>query len=81
MFREVCQWTVPSGGRAAARVASQIDETKNPVAQRLSLAPRRVRTYLQRARTRYATAGRPAPSKAALVARAIQDGIVSVNDL
>jgi DNA-binding CsgD family transcriptional regulator len=56
-------------------------ESKELVAQRLSVAPATVRTYLQRARARYAAVGRPAPTKAALVARAIQDGIVSVNDL
>jgi DNA-binding NarL/FixJ family response regulator len=56
-------------------------ENKNLVAQRLSLSPSTIRTFLQRARTRYAAVGRPASSKAALVARAIQDGIISVNDL
>jgi DNA-binding NarL/FixJ family response regulator len=56
-------------------------ESKELVAERLSVSPTTVRTYLQRARTKYAAVGRPAPTKAALVARAIQDGIVSVNDL
>jgi hypothetical protein len=32
-------------------------------------------------RAKYAAVGRPAKTKAALVARAIQDGIVSVHDL
>jgi DNA-binding NarL/FixJ family response regulator len=56
-------------------------ESKTLVAQRLSIAPTTVRTYLQRARAKYAAVGRPAATKAALVARAIQDGIVSVEDL
>lgn len=56
-------------------------ENKDLVAERLSVSTATVKTLLQRARTRYAGAGRPAPTKAALIARAIQDGIVSVNDL
>jgi DNA-binding NarL/FixJ family response regulator len=56
-------------------------ENKDLVGRRLGVAPTTVRTYLQRARAKYAAVGRPAPTKAALVARAIQDGIVSVDDL
>jgi len=40
------------------------------------------RSYaLQRVRAKYAAAGRPATTKAALVARAIQDGIVNVEEI
>lgn len=56
-------------------------ESKELVARRLFLADSTVRTYLQRVRAKYAAAGRPATTKAALVARAIQDGIVSVEEL
>ena len=35
----------------------------------------------QRARAKYAAVGRPAPTKAALIARAVQDGILSIEDL
>jgi DNA-binding NarL/FixJ family response regulator len=56
-------------------------ESKDVVARRLEIAPTTVRTHLQRVRAKYAAAGRPATTKAALVARAIQDGIVSVDDL
>ena len=56
-------------------------ENKDLVAERLAVSAATVKTLLQRARTRYASAGRPAPTKAALIARAIQDGIVSVSDL
>jgi DNA-binding NarL/FixJ family response regulator len=56
-------------------------ETKEAVGRELSIAPTTVRTYLQRIRAKYAGAGRPAPTKAALVVRAIQDGIVGVEDL
>ena len=56
-------------------------ESKDLVAERLSVGPATVRTYLQRVRARYAAVGRPAPTKAALLARAIQDGIISVDDI
>lgn len=56
-------------------------ENKNAVAQRLYIEPSTVATHLQRVRAKYAAVGRPAPTKAALVARAIQDDILSVDDL
>ncbi len=56
-------------------------ESKELVAKRLYIAPATVRTHLQRARAKYAAVGRPAPTKSALLARAIEDGILSLNDL
>ncbi len=56
-------------------------ESKEMVARKLNLSVRTVNTYIDRARIRYAHAGRPAPTKAALVARAIQDGLVRLEDL
>ncbi|MEZ0340122.1 response regulator [Mycobacterium sp. pV006] len=56
-------------------------ESKELVAKRLFIAPTTVRTHLQRARAKYASVGRPAPTKSALLARAIEDGILSLNDL
>ncbi len=56
-------------------------ESKELVGGRLYISPATVRTHLQRIRVKYAAAGRPAPTKAALVARAIQDGMISVDDL
>lgn len=56
-------------------------ESKDHVARQLKIAPTTVRTHLQRVRAKYAAVGRPATTKAALVARAIQDGIVSVDDI
>jgi DNA-binding NarL/FixJ family response regulator len=56
-------------------------ESKDLVAHQLQIAPTTVRTHLQRVRAKYAAVGRPATTKAALVARAIQDGIVNVNDI
>jgi DNA-binding NarL/FixJ family response regulator len=56
-------------------------ESKDLVADQLQIAPTTVRTHLQRVRAKYAAVGRPATTKAALVARAIQDGIVNVDDI
>ncbi|TRW86405.1 response regulator transcription factor [Mycolicibacterium sp. 018/SC-01/001] len=56
-------------------------ESKELVGKRLFIAPSTVRTHLQRARAKYAAVGRPAPTKSALLARAIQDGILGLSDL
>lgn len=56
-------------------------ENKELVGKRLFIEPSTVRTHLQRVRAKYAAVGRPAPTKAALIARAIQDGILSINEL
>jgi DNA-binding NarL/FixJ family response regulator len=56
-------------------------ESKDLVAEKLHIAPSTVRTHLQRVRAKYAAVGRPAPTKAALVARAIQDGIINLDEL
>lgn len=56
-------------------------ESKDAVGKRLYIAPTTVRTHLQRARAKYASVGRPAPTKSALLARAIEDGILSLDDL
>jgi two-component system, NarL family, nitrate/nitrite response regulator NarL len=50
--------------------------SKASVARRMSITENTVRQYINRARMKYATAGRPAPSKDALLARAIEDGII-----
>ena len=55
--------------------------SKDLVGERLFIAPSTVRTHLQRARAKYAAVGRPAPTKSALLARAIEDGILSLADL
>jgi DNA-binding NarL/FixJ family response regulator len=56
-------------------------ESKDIVGQRLYVSPATVKTHLQRVRAKYAAAGRPATTKAALLARAVQDGIISINDI
>ena len=50
--------------------------SKASVARRMSISENTVRQYINRARMKYATAGRAAPSKDALLARAIEDGII-----
>jgi two-component system nitrate/nitrite response regulator NarL len=56
-------------------------ESKELVAQRLGISVRTVNSYLDRVRIKYANVGRPARTKASLVARAVQDGLVDVADL
>ena len=56
-------------------------DNKEEVARALQIAPTTVRTHVQRVRSKYASAGRPAPTKATLLARAIEDGIVGISDL
>jgi DNA-binding NarL/FixJ family response regulator len=56
-------------------------ESKELVGKRLYIAPSTVRTHLQRARAKYAAIGRPASTKSALLARAVEDGILSLTEL
>jgi len=56
-------------------------DSKELVAEKLRISPSTVRTHLQRVRAKYASVGRPATTKAGLVARAIQDGIINIDDL
>ncbi|WP_040797933.1 response regulator [Nocardia higoensis] len=56
-------------------------ESQAMVAKRLYIAPGTVKTHLERVRTKYAAVGRSASTKAALVARAIQDGIITADEL
>jgi DNA-binding NarL/FixJ family response regulator len=55
-------------------------ESKELVAQRLGISVRTVNSYLDRVRIKYANASRPARTKANLMARAIQDGLIDVDD-
>jgi DNA-binding NarL/FixJ family response regulator len=56
-------------------------ESREVVAKGLNLSVRTVDTYLDRVRVKYAKIGRAAPTKAALVARALQDGLIGIDDL
>lgn len=54
---------------------------KNAVSEVLFIAPGTVNTHLSRIRAKYALAGRPASTKAALLARAVQDGLIGLDEL
>lgn len=56
-------------------------DSKTLVAEKLGITPRTVGTYLDRVRIKYANAGREARTKAVLVARALQDGLIQIDDL
>ncbi|WP_232376152.1 response regulator transcription factor [Amycolatopsis aidingensis] len=56
-------------------------ESKGMVAEKLGLSVRTVNSYLDRVRIKYANVGRPASTKATLVARAIQDGLIGLDEL
>lgn len=56
-------------------------DSKDEVARALHIAPATVRTHLQRIRVKYAQTGRPAHTKSALFARAVEDGLVGLADL
>jgi DNA-binding CsgD family transcriptional regulator len=62
-------------------IAWILDDNKDAVALRLHISSATVRTVVQRVRAKYAAAGRPAPTKAALVARALQDGLIKIDQL
>ncbi|SOD60101.1 two component transcriptional regulator, LuxR family [Streptomyces zhaozhouensis] len=56
-------------------------ESKVMVGESLGISVRTVNTYLERVRIKYANVGRPATTKANLVAKAIQDGLISLEEL
>ena len=56
-------------------------DSKVDVGARLHIALGTVNTHLTRIRDKYSRVGRAAPTKAALVARALQDGIVKLDEL
>lgn len=56
-------------------------DSKSEVSTKLGLAPGTISTYLSRIRVKYELVGRAANSKAALVARAVQDGLITLDDL
>lgn len=55
--------------------------TKDDVAGRLAIERATVSSHLQRIRAKYAAVGRAATTKGALIARAVQDGLVDINEL
>ena len=55
--------------------------SKASVARRMSISENTVRQYISRARAKYAATGRTAPSKDALLARAIEDGVITLEEI
>ncbi|MCF6389391.1 helix-turn-helix transcriptional regulator [Mycobacterium sp. MBM] len=55
--------------------------TKEAVARRLYVSPHTVRTHIERIRDKYDATGRQANSKIALLLRALEDGLIDVDDL
>lgn len=56
-------------------------ESKQLAADRLGLSPRTIASYVDRVRIKYANTGRSAPTKATLLARAIEDGLIRADEL
>ncbi len=55
--------------------------SKASVGRRMSISENTVRQYITRARAKYAATGRTAPSKDALLARAIEDGVIKPGEI
>jgi two-component system, NarL family, nitrate/nitrite response regulator NarL len=55
--------------------------SKASVGQRMSISENTVRQYISRARAKYAASGRAAPSKDALLARAVEDGVIKLSEI
>ena len=55
--------------------------SKASVARRMSISENTVRQYIDRARVKYATLGRAARTKDALLARAIEDGLIRPDEV
>lgn len=56
-------------------------DTKAQVAAELFITPATINTHLVRIREKYESVDRPANTKAALVARALQDGMIELDEL
>ncbi|MEV6555194.1 LuxR C-terminal-related transcriptional regulator [Nocardia sp. NPDC051756] len=56
-------------------------DSKPEAGRRLFISQGTISTHLSRIREKYAAAGRPAPTKASLVARALQDALIDIDDL
>lgn len=70
-----------SGREIEVLVAWLHTDSKAEVGRALFITTSTVNTHLGRIRGKYASVGRPARTKAALAARAIQDGIVDLYDI
>lgn len=55
--------------------------SKRLAARRLNTSPKTVEIYLDRVRTKYAAVGRSASTKSPLVVRALEDGLITLDEL
>ncbi|GAA2410149.1 response regulator transcription factor [Actinomadura vinacea] len=55
--------------------------SKASVARRMGVSVHTVEMYIKRARVKYAQAGRPAPTKADMLARAFEDGLIRPEEI
>lgn len=58
-----------------------LSDSKDEVSAELHLSIGTINTYLTRVRAKYATVGRSASTKSALLARALQDGLLDLDSL
>lgn len=56
-------------------------DSKQQAARRLFLSPSTINTHVARIRNKYRRAGRPAASKTALLIRALQDDICTIDQM
>jgi DNA-binding CsgD family transcriptional regulator len=62
-------------------LAWMVRDGKEPAAHALGIGVASLNGHLHKIRAKYASVGRPAPTKAALIARALQDGLADLHDL
>lgn len=55
-------------------------DSKTVAAQSIHISVGTINTHISRIRQKYTAVGRPAPTKAALFARALQDGLTRLDD-
>ncbi|MFZ2527740.1 MAG: LuxR C-terminal-related transcriptional regulator [Rhodococcus sp. (in: high G+C Gram-positive bacteria)] len=55
-------------------------DSKSQAARELFVSPSTLNTHITRIRLKYASVGRSAPTKAALFARALQDGLTTIDE-
>ncbi|MBY4403519.1 LuxR family transcriptional regulator [Rhodococcus fascians] len=58
-----------------------VSDSKSEASRALYLSMGTVNTHFSRIRAKYSAVGRTAPTKAALLARALQDGFIDIDEL
>lgn len=70
------------GQRERAALLSWLrHDSKKAAAAELYVTPSTISTHIERIRHKYDALGRPAHTKAAMLARAIQDGLIELDEL